>query len=271
MNYEFYADVFFVTNFYLDFLAVYAVSEVLQQKKKLPRYLLLCALSSLLGCILFLHMKNYDLYLLCVHFIVNPGLTILCFFPAGRGIYVKAFCLMYFVILLLGGSVQWMYITVADGHYYELCLILASVPVMLFLYILRRKRKNVQFFYDVWIENQGKKVCARALYDTGNHLTDPYVAKPVHVIAPEILDALGGRETVSFRLIPFSSVGRENGMLEAFTAEHIVVHMGGQEIELSSEVLAVAENQIFKDRGYQMILNSSFEEMKKRNEEKRCT
>ena len=33
MNYEFYADVFFLTNFYLDFLAVYLVSEILQQKK----------------------------------------------------------------------------------------------------------------------------------------------------------------------------------------------------------------------------------------------
>ena len=32
MNYEFYADVFFLTNFYLDFLAVYLVSEILQQK-----------------------------------------------------------------------------------------------------------------------------------------------------------------------------------------------------------------------------------------------
>ena len=191
MNYEFYADVFFLTNWYLDFLAVYAVGEVLQQKKKLLRYLLGCAVSSLLGCILFLQIENYDFYLLCIHFIVNPGMVIFCFFPAERRIYINAFLLMYFVILMLGGSVQWMYVTVADGHYYELCLILTSVPVIIFLYILRRKRKNVQIFYRVWIEHQGKKIALQALYDTGNCLVDPYISQPVHVVAPEVLSLLG--------------------------------------------------------------------------------
>ncbi len=88
MYYEFYADVFFLTNVYLDFLAVYVVSEILRQKKKILRYVLCCAASSLAGCILFLTVSNYDLYLLCIHFIVNPGMVFLCFFPAERGIYI---------------------------------------------------------------------------------------------------------------------------------------------------------------------------------------
>lgn len=271
MNYEFYADVFFLTNWYLDFLAVYAVGEVLQQKKKLLRYLLGCAVSSLLGCILFLQIENYDFYLLCIHFIVNPGMVIFCFFPAERRIYINAFLLMYFVILMLGGSVQWMYVTVADGHYYELCLILTSVPVIIFLYILRRKRKNVQIFYRVWIEHQGKKIALQALYDTGNCLVDPYISQPVHVVAPEVLSLLGGREKFALRLVPFSSVGRENGMLEAFTVECIRVEEEGRDIKLAPAVLAAAGNGIFKDRSYQMILNSSLGERIERKEEETCT
>ncbi len=271
MNYEFYADVFFLTNFYLDFLAVYTVSEILKQKKKPLRYLICCAFSSLIGCVLFLVIQNYDIYLLCIHFIVNPGMVICCFFPAGKRIYGKAFCLMYFVILLLGGSVEWLYITITDGRYYELSLILTLIPVIVFLYILRRKRKNVHCFCQVWIEHQGKRIALQALYDTGNRLIDPYVKEPVHIISKEIYESLKGGEAFAVRLVPFSSVGRKDGLLEAFTVDSIQIEWEDAKAVLSPAVLAAAEETLFKNRSYQMILNSCVGEKMERKEEKICT
>ena len=93
MNYEFYADVFFLSNFYLDFLAVYLTSEILRQKKKLLRYLLCSAVSSVIGCVLFLVITDYDLYLLCIHFIVNGHWL---FFPGRKediwkGLWIDVF------------------------------------------------------------------------------------------------------------------------------------------------------------------------------------
>ena len=257
MNYEFYPDVFFVTNFYLDFLAAYAVGEILQRKKKIARYLICCGVSSLAGCILFLKLQNYDLYLLCVHFIVNPGMVIAIFFPAEKGIYGKAFCLMYFVLLLLGGSVEWMYLTVAGGRFYELCLLLSAAPIMLFLFILRRKRKNVQHLYQVQIVRGETEIFVQALYDTGNSLLDPYVRKPVHIVSKETYEKLGGSRGLPVRLIPFSSVGCENGVLGAFTVDCIRVEEEDAEIEISPAVLAAAKESLFADRAYQMILNES--------------
>lgn len=268
MDYEFYADVFFLTNFYLDFLAVHIVGEILQQKKKRFRYLFCCALGSFAGCILFLSVSNYDLYLLCIHFMVNPGMIFLCFFPAERGIYVKAFCLMYFVLLLLGGSVEWIYVTIAGRRYYELCLCLSTVPAIVFLFILRRKRKSVQRFYRVRIVHDGKQEYISALYDTGNTLVDPYIKEPVHIVSKEVYDLLGGKEKFPVRLIPFSSVGCKSGMLEAFTAEKIQIEAENEIYEISPAVLASAEDTLFKDRSYQMILNCKSME---RKEEKICT
>ncbi len=260
MNYEFYADVFFLTNFYMDFLAVYAAGEILQQKKKLIRYIVCSALSSLLGCVLFLSASNYDFYLLCVHFMVNPAMIFCCFFPAPKKTYIKAFGLVYFMVLLLGGSVQWMYVTVADGRYYELCLLASAVPVMVFLYILRRKRKNVRFFYQVWIEHQEKAVMLRALYDTGNGLYDPYVKDAVHIVSKGTFEALGGRNAFRTRLIPFSAVGCRQGMLEAFTVERLKIETEDGGILISPAVLAAAEEALFENRTHQMILHSSIHE-----------
>lgn len=259
MSYEFYADVFFLTNWYLDFLAVYAAGELLRQKKKRFRCLVCCALGSLAGCILFPLAGSYRAYLLCVHFMVNPGITFLCFFPAEKGIYVKAFCLTYFMMLILGGSMEWLYVTVFGRRCYEMCLCLTSVPFAAFLYMLRRRRKNVPAFCRVRIAHGGKTLDLPALYDTGNRLFDPYVKKPVHIVSKEAFEMLGG--DAAFRLIPFSSVGCENGMVPAFTAERMQVSMENGEFEISPAVLAAAGDALFERRPYQVILHSSAGEL----------
>ncbi|MBO5373580.1 MAG: sigma-E processing peptidase SpoIIGA [Lachnospiraceae bacterium] len=270
MKYEFYADVFFLTNFYLDFLAVYTASEILRRKKRVIRYLLGAALSSLAGCILFLYMPEYAFYMYSVHFLVNPAMVIFCFFPSGKEIFVKAFFLMYFVLLLEGGSVQWLYYTVANGNNFELCLLLTGVPVGIFLYILRKKRKSVQTFYSVKIVHNGKEIWAKALCDTGNRLWDPYVGQAVHIVDKKIFVALGGKEQCPVRLIPFSSVGQKNGLIETFTAESIFVQCENEEIQISPVVLAVAEEGLFAQREYQMILHHSIFEKIEGREEKIC-
>lgn len=271
MDYGFYADVFFLTNFYLDFLALYAVGELLQQKRRIRRYLSVSAAGSLLGCMLFLWLTNYDLYLVWMHFIVNPGMTLLCFFPAEKRIYGKAFCLTYFILLLMGGSMQWMYLTVCGGRYYELCLMLTAFPVWIFLYILRRKRKDVNDVCRVEIVCGEKEVCVRALFDTGNRLIDPYVGEPVHIISSKLFGELQREEESPVRFVPFSSVGCGHGMLRAFTANTMRVEAGGKPVEVTRPVLAAADEEIFRGRAYQMILNGSLGEKIERREEKRCT
>lgn len=75
-------------------------------------------------------------------------------------------------------------------------------------------------------------------------------------------------ETFGVRLIPFSSVGCKNGMLQAFTVDSIRMENEGAVYEISPAVLAAAEEEIFKGRAYRMILNS---ESMERKEEKICT
>jgi len=255
VKYEFYADVFFLTNCYLDFLAVFAVSEILGKKKRIRRILLGAALSSLAGCILFLSLNNYDLYLLSMHFIVNPAVTVFCFFPEEKMVYVRGYLLMYFVLLMLGGSMQWLYGTVTGGKYYELCLILTAVPVVLFCYIIRKKRKNVQIYYETWICNKGREVKVQALLDTGNRLMDPYTKEPVHILTENMREELGTDKMG--RIIPFHSLGESNGIMEVHTVEKIRINAGQEELVLTPAVIAYGEEKLFLGRKYQMILHSA--------------
>lgn len=273
MDYVFYADVCFLTNFYLDFLAVLMTGEVLGRKIRWRRYLAGTALGSLIGCVLFPAVRSYDLYLFIVHFMVNPGMTLICFFPAKLREYQKAFCLMYFSILLLGGSMQWLYQTVFAGRAYEICLLLCAVPAGVFLYIIRIRRKKVNCFYLVEVCYRGNKVAVRALFDTGNRLQDPYVHMPVHIIDADRFEALTADAALPVRLIPFSSVGCENGLLRACTVDGMRIGTGNGVwlAEWKKPVLAVAGEEIFAGRSYQMILNSSVGEWLEGREDKSCT
>lgn len=255
MKYEFYADVFFLTNFYFDFLAFYAVSEILGKKKRICRFLSGAALSSLIGCILFLSLSQYDIYLLSIYFIVNPVITVFCFFPEEKRIYFHAYLLMYFVLLMLGGSMQWLFYTVTGGKYYEICLILTGIPVLLFTYIIRRRRKNVKIQYEAFISYKGKEVKVNALLDTGNRLVDPYTKEPVHILAEGIKEKLGIE--MPGRLVPFHSLGESHGMIEVFTIEKLRVCQNKKDLVLSPAVVAAGEDVLFQNKSYQMILHSS--------------
>lgn len=255
MKYEFYADVFFLTNLYLDFLAVYGVSEILEKKKRICRFLLGAAISSLAGCVLFLSLNHYDLYLLSIHFIVNPAMTVFCFFPADKKCYFHGYLLMYFVLLMLGGGMQWLYGTVTGGRYYELCLIFTGLPVMLFIYIIRRKRENVQVHCQAWVCHKGREVSVPALLDTGNRLVDPYTKEPVHILSESIKERLGIE--MPGRLVPFHSLGESHGMIEVFTIEKLRICRENEDVVISPAVVAFGEEALFLNKRYQMILHSS--------------
>lgn len=255
MKYEFYADVFFLTNCYLDFLAVYGVSEILGKKKRPGRFLIGSGAGSLIGCILFLTLKHYDLYLLCMHFIINPAFTVFCFFPEEKKTYIQGYLLMYFTLLMLGGSMQWLYGTITGGKYYELCLMLTGIPVVLFCYIIRKKRKNVQIYYETWICSNGREVKVSSLLDTGNRLVDPYTKEPVHILAGSFREKL--KIEMPGRLVPFRSLGESHGMTEVFTIDKILVRAGEKEIVLEPAMVSFGDDVLFQNRNYQMILHSA--------------
>lgn len=280
MEYEFYADVFFLSNLYMDFLTVYAVNVILEKKKKTKRLIAGCAMGSLAGLLLYLGSHNYGMYLLLMHFFINPVMVVFCFMPAKKELLLKAWFLMYLISLLLGGSVEWMYQTLTNGKYYEVCLLLSAVPLLIFLFILRQKRRSVHLFYDVTVFNKGRCAQVRAYFDTGNLLKDPYVGLPVHVVGEKVFETLGGNADLMPRFIPYTSVGKPSGMIRAVTVEEIKIMENGRETAIAPAVLAVADDLIFQGKNYEMILNYALEEKlqsaeivenERRNGEKRCT
>ncbi len=119
-----------------------------------------------------------------------------------------------------------------------------------------------------------------ALIDTGNRLQDPLSRIPVVVVeykalkdllpAPVqtafehgqehdlmlLLNALAGTPwSTRFRVIPFTSLGREKGLLVGFRPDRIEVDNGGSLVSTSDVIVGVYRRELSPEGGYRALLH----------------
>lgn len=129
-----------------------------------------------------------------------------------------------------------------------------------FKVIKNRLTKN-DMFCEVEIEYKGNSALIHAMIDTGNLLKDPITKIPVivvekeklrDIIKQEVLDGLQnilygteenliekiGEDYISrFRLIPFSSLGKQNGMLIGFKPDKVTIRFDETETDKNDVII----------------------------------
>ena len=119
--------------------------------------------------------------------------------------------------------------------------------------VIKNRISKSDMFCEIEIILHGQATKVHAMIDSGNLLKDPITRMPVivagkdslkEIIEEKILDSLESviygtgeanqeldEEYISrFRLIPFSSLGKQNGMLIGFKPDEIIVSFDGNEI-----------------------------------------
>ena len=128
----------------------------------------------------------------------------------------------------------------------------------------------------MWIlDINGKKVNIHAIIDSGNLLKDPITgasvivverAKLEEIIEKEILDnlqnilagnykGLDKEEYISkFRLIPFSSLGKQNGMLLGIRPDYIVIVNEENEKKIENVIIGIYNKSLTKRGEYRGLI-----------------
>ncbi len=167
-------------------------------------------------------------------------------------------------------NLPWIILLISGGLFY------VSVKLTAFLgkrfNYSRNLKKKLYLHYK---ENTAEVV---ALLDTGNSLIDPVSLTPVivaeyraikNLFAENIRSGLDRIESdditwivsdlaekgLSVRLIPFSSLGKENGMLIGFVPDHAEIRDECGIRTLDNCVVAIYSKQLSKDRSYGALLN----------------
>lgn len=254
MHYEFYLDVYVLTNFFFDYLTLLTIRELRSKGGSMKRL----AVGALFGvvCSTFLMLKSKGAlwYFLIVHLMVNPLMVYISFRQKRWKEFLTDYAICYVLILLLGGIVSWVAQNSFLGQYLWMVAGAAALMMTVVMILYRSGREEEQI-YDIRIQKGETVLEEKGFYDTGNLLMDPYLKVPVSLIGKNTLEKIEGVRELPFRYIPFVSLGKEHGIVKAVTLDVLYIQMKEREVVVKPAVFAVVEDEFLKSNEYQVILN----------------
>ncbi|MCI8621447.1 MAG: sigma-E processing peptidase SpoIIGA [Clostridia bacterium] len=215
------------------------------------------------------YLTNSYIYLnLISKIILSLVMIYIAFFPKNIKMLLKYIIIFYLASFVFGGCAFFLlYYIKPQEILYKNGFLTGTYPIKIaflgaivgltllniaFKLIKTRLNKN-DMFCEVEILYREKITSMRLMIDTGNLLRDPITKVPVIVVEKEklrelidkdVLDSLEkviygtnedliekiGEDYISrFRLIPFSSLGKQNGMLIGFKPDEIIIKFDGME------------------------------------------
>lgn len=95
----------------------------------------------------------------------------------------------------------------------------------------------------------------QALIDTGNGLTEPVSQKPVAILEAQAWDRMKTRmQPEKYRVIPYHSIGKENGVMEGYEIDTMRVMRKENEKQYDKVIIAIFKGKVSGKGSYQMIL-----------------
>ena len=100
--------------------------------------------------------------------------------------------------------------------------------------------------------------------DSGNSLYDPFTGQPVCLVEKETAEKLGLlQKPEKIHIIPYHSIGKQHGLLQAEAVEEMYLEKDGQERRIKQVMLAVSPQRLSAAGRYQLILHPALLEGKK--------
>lgn len=287
-----YIDIVLIENLIMNYIILFTTAVVLKIKVNHIRLILASLLGAGYSIIAYMGIiKVYSsiilkiiLSVLIIYIAFNPQnikkmcKDLLLFYLVSFVFGGAAFALIYIIkpqnILMKNGLFLGTYPlkTVMLGAVVAFCIIIGAFA------IIKNKISKKDMFCEIEILINQKKIKAKAMIDTGNMLKEPITNVPVIVVEhillyscmpKEILNNLkeimGGdfknipcdiqeKYISKLKLIPFSSLGKQNGMLIGIRPEYVKVITDEQEKINKNVIIGIYEKSLTKKGEYQALI-----------------
>ena len=271
----------------MDVIIFFIATMLLNKTIKLWRHIVGGTLASLISCMLIvipvLQDIPYSLYALFVPIIP----VIYIYKPMCFKQFIKIYLLSFSVAAFIGGTTFSMWYI--SGNYDQsiqkmnvmvlivigLCV---GMAVYFGIYFIRGLFIFPLFEYQVKLTQEGKMVKMKALMDTGNRLYTPISHKPVIVVEYRSVKPLLSIDQIRLfekyhnkvealiekgvegpkALIPFNSVGCENGILWGIEIEQLELCKTRYKKCFSKCMIGITHNPLFNDHHYEALLHPDY-------------
>ena len=300
-----YLDVVLIENLCMNYIILFATGYLLKRKIKHIRLILSALLGGIYSILAYIEIlevySNFVLKIILsivmVYIAYNAKnikhlLKELLFFYLTSFVFGGcAFALLYFIkpqeILMLNGTYVGTYplkVAILGG-------ILGFTIIAIAFHFTKKRFTKKDMFCEITIFFGKKNTTVTALLDTGNMLKDPITSMPVIVVEKEVLKdilpelilnnlnkIIGGdvpkqvyddenlEYITKFRVIPFSSIGKTNGMLLGFKANKVQVKDEENIENINNVIVGIYENKLSKKNQYSALIGLELLERSGENE-----
>lgn len=286
-----YIDVVLIENLIMNYIILFTTGLILKVKRNHIRLIVASLLGAIYSIIAYMGvLEIYSSFILKI--ILSILIVYIGFNPQSIKKMWKDILLFYLTSFVFGGAAfALIYIIRPQDILMKNGLFLGTYPlktvmlgtVVAFIIIItafaivKNKISKKDMFCDIEIKINGKIVNTKAMIDTGNMLKEPITNTPVIVvehtllyecIPKEILNNLekiigGDFENIpneiredyisKLKLIPFSSLGKQNGMLLGIKAEYLKV-ITEEEEENKNVIIGIYNKSLTKKGEYRALM-----------------
>lgn len=293
-----------MVNLLMNYIILFATYVIIKPKTKHPQIRMI--LSSLLGSIyaIIVYLNILSIYTnLLAKITLSVVMVYIAFAPPNVKQLLKQILIFYLVSFIFGGcTFALIYflkpenVEMKNGVFVGMYPIrvgliagvIAFIITQIAFKINKSKLNNKNTFIEIELYNKNKMTKARALLDSGNMLKEPISQKPVivvekttlsKIIPEEVLDYIekivGGddqeknemQEYLSkIRMVPFMSLGKENGMLIGIRLDKIKINTEDIRLEKENIIAGIYEKKLTKDNKYNALIGLNLLEGEQENE-----
>lgn len=287
-----YIDVVFLENLILNVIILYATSLIAKINLKIIRTLISASIGSIYAIMYYIF--QIGLYSnIIFKFVLSVIMIYVAFNPKEFKTLLKVLILFYLTSFVFGGaSLSVIYLVNAQriniqngmiiGKYTMntifMGIIIAFIVIVIAFKIIKSKISKNDLFCDIRFKINNKEIKTKAMLDTGNLLKEPITNIPVvvvehkllyDVIPNEILDNIenilgGDLEDISdevksdyiskLKVIPFTSLGKQNGILLGIKADELIVEEMNSEKKIDKVIIGIYNKELSKKRTYSALI-----------------
>ena len=288
-----YLDIVFLENLCMNYVILLATGLICKSSVKHFRLILSSIIGSLYAVIAFLPiLKIYTNILLKI--ILSITMIYLAFAPKNVKEMLKKLMVFYLTSFAFGGcAFALLYFVKPENIFMKNGVLVGTYPIKIAILggllgftlivttfkIVKSKLSKKDMFckLEIILEKKSQKITA--MIDTGNMLKDPISRMPVvvvqkenlkEILPEEILDniekIIGGdsekiiqtmeqKEYISkFRVIPFSSLGKQHGLLLGFKADKVIVLYDENEMTFENVIIGIYDKPLSKNNSYSALV-----------------
>ena len=292
-----YADVVFIENLCINYIILLITFKILKKKLKKIRILFASIIGGIYAVLSYINIETGMLSLF-IKIIMSILIIKIAFNSKIIKEIIQEIIVFYLVTFGLGGAIfavlfnigknqivirNGVVIGISSAKILISGIIIGYLIIVKTIKILKKMFRASSVYGNIRIVMNNKEIELKAMLDTGNLLVEPISKSPVIIVEKEKLNNIipddilnidigGDVERIDVRdeyiskikLIPYSSVGKENGILMGIRAEKLIIELDNKKYETDDVIIGVFKKQFKSNGKYSALLGIDILERSKR-------